>query len=101
MRAGRLDDALAAAEEMLEQGAASDAAQTFSAILGEDEKNAAAYGGLVRAHIALGELEQAEAILNGAPAEISKAPELEAAHAQLDEGVGAAVAAASQSYLYD
>ncbi len=79
-----LDDALAAAEEMLEQGAASDAAQTFSAILGEDEKNAAAYGGLVRAHIALGELEQAEAILNGAPAEISKAPELEAAHAQLE-----------------
>ena len=79
-----LDDALAAAEEMLDQGAASDAAQTFSAILGEDEKNAAAYGGLVRAHIALGELEQAEAILNGAPAEISKAPELEAAHAQLE-----------------
>ncbi len=36
--------------------------------------NAAAYGGLVRAHIALGELDQAEAILNGAPAEISKAP---------------------------
>ncbi len=79
-----LDDALAAAEEMLEQGAASDAAQTFSAILGEDEKNASAYGGLVRAHIALNELDQAEAILNGAPAEISKAPELEAAHAQLE-----------------
>jgi len=79
-----LDDALAAAEEMLEQGAAADAAQTFAAILQEDEANAAAYGGLVRSHIAMDDLEQAEAILNGAPADISKAPELEAAHAQLE-----------------
>ncbi|TMM52390.1 thioredoxin [Sulfitobacter sabulilitoris] len=76
-------EAIAAAEEMLTEGAASDAAQTFAAILGEDPQNAAAYGGMVRAHIALGDLDQAEAILNGAPVEISKAPELEAAHAQL------------------
>ena len=81
---GGLDDALAAAEEMLEQGAATDAAQTFAAILQEGEANAGAYGGLVRAHIAMDDLEQAEAILNGAPAEISEAPELEAAHAQLE-----------------
>jgi putative thioredoxin len=81
---GGLDEALAAAEEMLENGAAADAAQTFAAILQEDEANAAAYGGLVRSYIALDDLEQAEAILNGAPADISKAPELEAAHAQLE-----------------
>lgn len=81
---GGLDDAVVAAEEMLEQGAAVDAAQTFAAILEEDPANAKAYGGLVRAHVVLGELEQAEAILNGAPVEISKAPELEAAHAQLE-----------------
>ena len=81
---GGLDEALAAAEEMLEQGAAADAAQIFGAILGEDPNHAAAYGGMVRAHIATGDLEQAEAVLNGAPAEISKAPELEAAHAQLE-----------------
>lgn len=81
---GGLDDALAAAEEMLEQGAATDAAQTFAAILQEDAQNAAAYGGLVRAHIAMDDLEQAEAILNGAPAEISQAAELEAAHAQIE-----------------
>ena len=78
-----LADAIAAAEEMLTEGAASDAAQTFAAILGEDEKNAPAYGGLVRAHIAMDSLDQAEALLNGAPIEISKSPELEAAHAQL------------------
>ena len=78
-----LNEAVEAAEEMLGEGAASDAAQTFAAILGEDDKHAGAYGGLVRAHIAMGELDQAEAFLNGAPMEISKSPELEAAHAQL------------------
>ncbi|MCI5041023.1 MAG: thioredoxin [Donghicola eburneus] len=81
---GGLDDAIAAAEEMMENGEAVDAAQVFAAILEEDPNHAKAYGGLVRAHIATGDLEQAEAILNGAPAEISKAPELEAAHAQLE-----------------
>ncbi|GAA6201516.1 thioredoxin [Aquicoccus sp. SU-CL01552] len=81
---GGLDEAVAAAEEMLDQGAAADAAQTFAAILGEDPNHAGAYGGLVRAHIATGDLDQAEAVLNGAPAEISHAPELEAAHAQLE-----------------
>ncbi len=79
-----LADAIEAAEEMLESGAAVDAAQTFAAILGEDPAHPAAYGGLVRAHVALGDLDQAEAILNGAPAEISKTAELEAAHAQLE-----------------
>ncbi|MEM7088322.1 MAG: co-chaperone YbbN [Pseudomonadota bacterium] len=81
---GQLDEAVQAAEDMLTEGAAVDAAQTFAAILGEDPNHAAAYGGLVRAHIASGDLEQAEAILNGAPAEISTTPELEAAHAQLE-----------------
>ena len=81
---GGLGDALEAAEQMLAEGAAADAAQTFAAILGEEPENAAAYGGLVRAHLATGDLDQAEAILNGAPAAISTAPELEAAHAQIE-----------------
>ena len=78
-----LDDAVAAAEDMLTEGAAVDAAQTFAAILGEDPNHAGAYGGLVRAHLAMDDLDQAEAILNGAPAEISDSAEVEAAHAQL------------------
>lgn len=80
----QLAEAVAAAEEMLAEGAAADALQTFAAILGEDPNNAPAYGGMVRAYIAAGDLDQAEALLNGAPIEISKAPELEAAHAQLE-----------------
>ena len=79
-----LNDAVDAAEEMLVEGAATDAAQTFAAVLGEDPNHAGAYSGMVRAHIAMDDLDQAEAILNGAPAAISKSPELEAAHAQLE-----------------
>ena len=79
-----LADAIIAAEEMLVAGEAADAAQTFAAILEEDTLNVAAYAGLVRSHLALSDLEQAEAILNGAPSEISDLPELEAAHAQLE-----------------
>lgn len=80
---GGLADALAAAEEMLEQGAVTDAAETFAAILAEEPENAAAYGGLVRCYIALGDLDQAEAVLNGAPAAIAGKPEIEAARAKL------------------
>ena len=80
---GPLAEALAAAEEMLENGAAADAAQTFAAVLEADGKNAAAYAGLARAHLALNEVDQAEAVLNGAPAEIADAKEIEAVRAQI------------------
>ena len=78
-----LSAAIEAAEQMLEEGAAADAAETFAAILQEDPANAAAYAGLVRAYLALDDVDQAEAILNGAPAEISTEPQLEAVHAQI------------------
>ncbi len=81
---GGLDEAVEAAEEMLTDGQAEDAAQTFKAILGEDPAHAGAYGGLVRALIALDNLDEAEATLNGAPAEIAETPELKAAFAQLE-----------------
>lgn len=81
---GGLAEAVAAAEEMLAEGAAADAADTFAAILQEDPLNAPAYSGLVRAYLALDDVDQAEAVLNGAPAEISKSPELEAVHAQIE-----------------
>ena len=80
---GGLDDALIAAEEMLDQGEAADALETFAAILQEDPTSARAYAGMARAHMALDDADQAEAVLNGAPVEISTAPEIEAAHAQL------------------
>ena len=81
---GGLADALNAAQEMLAEGEAADAAQTFAAILEEEPTNVGAYAGLVQSHLALNDLEQAEATLNGAPVEISEAPELEVVHAQLE-----------------
>jgi len=81
---GGLGDAVQAAEDMLSDGAVVDAAQTFAAVLGEDPSNAAAFGGLARAHIALNELDQAEALLNNAHDDMATKPELEAARAQLD-----------------
>ena len=78
-----LSAAIEAAEQMLEEGAAADAAETFAAILQEEPNNATAYAGLVRSYLALDDVDQAEAILNGAPAEISDDPALEAVHAQI------------------
>jgi len=80
---GGLDEAAEMAEEMLANGEIEDAAQTFSAILGEDPNHAVAYGGLVRCYIAMGQVDQAEAVLNGAPAEIAQSAPLEAAFAQI------------------
>ena len=81
---GGLDDALKAADEMLDDKKAADAAQTFAAIIEEDAANVRAYAGLVKSNLMLNDLEEAEAILNGAPAEIFDAPELEAVRAQLE-----------------
>ena len=78
-----LEDAIQAAEEMLTEGAAADAAQTFTAILEEDANHIAAFAGLVRAHIAMEDFDQAEAVLNGASSDISDSTQLEAVFAQL------------------
>ena len=81
---GGLGEAIEAAEAMLAEGDAVGAAETFAAILGEEPENAAAYGGLVRAHLALGNTAQAEGLLASAPAAIAHAPEVEAVRAQID-----------------
>ncbi len=80
---GGLAEALDAADAMLAEGAAVDAAETYAAILGEEPENARAYGGLVSAHLALGNLDQAEGLLNAAPAAIAHAAEVDAARAKL------------------
>lgn len=79
-----LDDAVQAGETMLTEGAAVDAAQTFAAVLSQDAANAAAYGGLIRAHLAMGEIDRAQALLANAAPEIAAKAEVEAAAAQLE-----------------
>ncbi len=78
-----LDAAVEEAQTMLAEGDAEGAAEVFAAILSEDEENPKAFAGLVQCQIALGDLDQAEAILNGAPAKIARTPDLDAVHAQL------------------
>lgn len=78
-----LADAVAAADEMFEAGEIDDAAQTYAAILEEDDKLASAYAGLAKCHLAKGEVDQAEAVINGAPAEIATDAGIEGVHAQI------------------
>lgn len=80
---GGLSDALDSAEEMLAEGAAGDAAQVFSAIIEEDDQNVKAYSGLARAKLSLDDIEGAEAVLNGVPAEISENSEIDAVFAKI------------------
>ncbi len=81
---GGLDDALDAAEQMLAEGAAQDAAQTFVAILGEDPQNARAMGGLIRATLAAGDVERAKAILGTVPEELASDGAIAAARSAID-----------------
>jgi len=81
---GGLAEALQAAEEMLAEGAVTDAAQTFAAILGEDPGNPEALGGLARAHLALGEVDQARGVLDTAPEDKRGHPAIAAVHAQIE-----------------
>ncbi|WP_022703572.1 thioredoxin [Pseudorhodobacter ferrugineus] len=80
---GGLADAIEAAETMLTEGDAADALETFAAILEEEPENVLAFAGLVRAHIALDQVPQAEAALAAVPAKIATAKEIEAVRAQI------------------
>ncbi len=79
-----LDSAIKSAEQMLIEGDFEAAIETFSAILEEDSANLKSYVGLIKSHLALDDLDQAEAILNGVPIEISQNPEFESVHAQIE-----------------
>ncbi|MDQ7079394.1 MAG: thioredoxin [Paracoccaceae bacterium] len=94
--AGGADEGLAAAvesaEEMLAEGAAVDAAETFAAVLQEEPENAAAYAGLVRAHLAMDDTDKAKALLDAVPEPIREAPEIAAIKAQIELAEAAAEA---------
>lgn len=81
---GGLDDAVAAAQEMLDAGAAADAAETFSAVLGEEPEHAGAYIGLIKSHLAIDQLEQAKALVENAPGAVAADAGLSALKAQIE-----------------
>ena len=81
---GGLDEALDQAEQMLHAGAAADAAQVFAAVLAEDPENARALGGLARAHLAAGDIDQAKATLAAAAPAIADDPAIAAARSAIE-----------------
>ncbi|MCO4823318.1 MAG: thioredoxin [Amylibacter sp.] len=85
-----LADAIIAAEEMLAEGSADDAAQTFAAVLEEEPNNPAAFSGLVKSHMALGELEKAQAMIANIPAEIENETAVQSVKAQVELAASAA-----------
>ncbi|MDO5705518.1 MAG: tetratricopeptide repeat protein [Paracoccus sp. (in: a-proteobacteria)] len=80
---GGLGEALEVAETMLAEGAAADAAETFAAITDEAPENAEAWGGLIRALVALNDETGAEAALARVPEKVAGLAPVEAARAQL------------------
>jgi len=81
---GGFEEALEQAEQLLEQGAASDAAQTFAAILHEEPEEMRAMGGLIRATLAAGQAEQAKALLARVPEKLADAAPIAAARAAIE-----------------
>lgn len=80
---GGLADALAAAEQMIEDNEAADAIETFTAIIGELPDSPEAWGGLIRAHLAAGDHAAAASTLTQVPSPLAHAGPVEAARAKL------------------
>ena len=76
-------DTLAEAKAALEQDDPQTAAELFSAVLSDEPENGDAWGGLIRAMMALGQEEQAEQALEQVPAKIADHAEISGARSAL------------------
>jgi putative thioredoxin len=94
-----LGDAVLAAKEMLAEGAADDAAQTFSAVLDEEAENPAAYAGLIRAYVVLGETEKAKTLVDSIPPAIANDADVQSTKAQFELAASAADAGEAEELI--
>jgi putative thioredoxin len=76
-------DLLAEARAAMEEGQAQEAAELFSALLQQEPENADAWGGLIRALMAMGDEEQARAALEQVPAKLADHAEIAGARSAL------------------
>jgi len=76
-------DVLAEAKAALEQEDPQQAAELFSSVLAEEPENGDAWGGLIRALMALGQEEQAEAALEQVPEKLAEHAEISGARSAL------------------
>jgi putative thioredoxin len=84
---------LAEAQAALDEGQAQEAGELFSAVIGTEPENPAAWGGLIRSLVALDQSEQAHAALDQVPAKIAQHAEIAGARSALalaEEGRNAA-----------
>lgn len=85
-RAGKngVEEAIESAESLLAEGAVVQAAQAFASILSQVPDSAPAYSGLVRTHVAMGELDRAEGILRTVPNSVAGAKEIDTARSSVE-----------------
>ena len=79
-----LNEALDVADQMLEAGDATGAAGIYSQVREHDQENVRGIVGLIRAYIAVGQIEQAQHMISELPDKIKKASEVHAAIASLE-----------------
>lgn len=90
---GGLDQALDAADQMLEAGQIADAEQTYAAVLGEEKENVRALAGIVKAALAAGDAGRARTALDAIPEALAADPAIAAVRsavelAEQSEGAG-------------
>jgi putative thioredoxin len=79
-----MDEALDTADEMLAQEDFQGAGGIYSQVLQHDPTNLRGFAGLAKSLIGLGQLDQAREMINDAPEDFAKAPEIQAVVSQLD-----------------
>jgi putative thioredoxin len=79
-----VEEAMAMAKEAVQGGDHGTAAAIYSQVLQREPDNAEALGGLARALIARGELDQARQVLDGATGDLAKHAEIAAARSALE-----------------
>ncbi|MDG1531091.1 MAG: tetratricopeptide repeat protein [Paracoccaceae bacterium] len=78
-----LGDALEAADVMFDEGDIDDALQTYAAVLGEEPENIAAFAGVGKCHLALGQIDELAGLIEAVPAPITNRAEIDGLRAQL------------------
>ncbi|UUX47990.1 thioredoxin [Nisaea acidiphila] len=79
-----LDEALDAADQMMEAGDAQGAGGIYSQVVQHDPENIRGNAGLIRALVAIGQVEQAQQVIEQLPDAVKKAPEVHAAISSLE-----------------
>ncbi len=97
-----VEDVLASANALMEEGDLEGASEIFAAVIGEDRENVEALTGLARCHIAKGRLEEAEKLLALVPQAKQSAAPVSRVRAMLElakKGGGAGDVAALEARL--